>query len=308
MVSIVIPCYRSETTLAPVVEEIIGVMENREYEIVLVCDGSPDNVWEVIKRLAEKYPKLIKGVLFSKNFGQHSALMAGYRKVSGDVIVSMDDDGQSDPKGIPKLLEKLEEGYDVVYARYPKLKESLLRRMGSWLDSKMSETLIGKPKHVKGTSFNAIRRFVIDEMVRYENSYPYVGGLVYRTTKNIGEVPIEHKDRTDGTSGYSLMKLIRLWMNGFTAFSEKPLRAATFLGIGCAMIGFLYGIIIVIQKFVNPAVQLGYSSLMAVILFIGGMLMLLLGIIGEYIGRIYITINNAPQYVIKEEVDNISEK
>lgn len=302
MVSIVIPCYRSQTTLAPVVEEIIEVMGNREYEIILVCDGSPDHVWEVIKGLAEKYPKLIKGVLFSRNFGQHSALMAGYRKAKGDVVVSMDDDGQSDPQGITKLLEKLEEGYDVVYARYPKLKESPLRRFGSWLDSKMSESLIGKPKHVKGTSFNAIRRFVIDEMVRYENSYPYVGGLVYRTTKNIGEVEIEHKDRVDGTSGYSLMKLIKLWMNGFTAFSEKPLRAATFLGIGCAMIGFLYGIIIVIQKFVNPAVQLGYSSLMAVILFIGGMLMLLLGIIGEYIGRIYITINNAPQYVIKEEV------
>lgn len=302
-ISVVIPCYRSEHTLGEVVDGLIDLFEEQneyEYEIILVDDGSPDDVWNVICKLTAKNDK-VKGILFSKNFGQHAALMAGYRESTGDYIVSMDDDGQTKIEGIWSLIEKLNQGYDVVYAKYPELKENIFRKFGSWINRKMAEVLIGKPKNIKGTSFNVIRRFVIEEMIRYNNSYPYIGGLVFRSTSSIGEVEIEHKERINGKSGYTIGKLLKLWINGFTAFSEKPLRIATIIGVLCSGVGFLYAIFIVVRKLCNPNIQLGYSSLLSVILFIGGILMLLLGIIGEYVGRIYISINTAPQYVIKEK-------
>lgn len=302
MISIVIPCYRSEKTISTVVREIVTQMNrtSEPFEIITVCDCSPDNVWSVIKELAGTYPGIVKGLNLSRNFGQHAAIMAGYRQCRGDVIVTMDDDGQTDPIGIWPLVNKLAEGFDVVYAKYPEHRESAFRRAGSFMDKLMQEMLIGKPKNIKGTSFFAMRRFVLEEMVRYQSAYPYIGGLIYRTTQNIGEVVIEHKDRLEGTSGYNLRRLLRLWINGFTAFSEKPLRVASYLGIICSCFGVFFGIVTIIRKIVNPSIQLGYSSMMSIILFIGGVIMLILGIIGEYVGRIYICMNNAPQYVVRE--------
>lgn len=304
MISVVIPCYRSEHTLADVVNDTIKTLSKRrtKYEIVLVNDGSPDDVWNVIKTLTKKYPGKIVGINFTKNFGQHSALLAGYKEAKGDIVISMDDDGQTNPIHIWKLVDKLNEGYDVVYAKYPETKESLFRRMGSWLNNKMSEVMLKKPKEVKGTSFNAIRRYIIEDMIRYDKSYPYVGGLVYRATDKIADVMIEHEDRKEGKSGYTLKKLIALTMNGFTAFSIAPLRIASYFGIFSSMIGFIYAIVIIIKKIVDPSVQLGYSSIMATMLLIGGLIMFLLGMIGEYVGRIYMGMNNHPQYLIKEKI------
>lgn len=302
-VSVVIPCYGSEKTIESVVDSVVNTVSGKyEADIILVNDGSPDDVWNKIRILVDKYSGMVTGIHFSRNFGQHSALMAGYREAKGDYIISMDDDGQSNPEEIPKLVDKILEGYDVVYARYPEIKQSTFRIMGSWVNKKMSEILIGKPKNIKGNSYNIMRRFVAEEMIRYTNSYPYVGGLVYRTTKNIAEVDIEQREREYGRSGYTLKKLIKLWLNGFTAFSEKPLRVATILGFTCAALGFVGGIISICHKLLNPNVMMGYSSLIASIFFVGGILMLLIGIQGEYIGRIYISINNAPQYVIKEKI------
>ncbi|MBR4470651.1 MAG: glycosyltransferase family 2 protein [Erysipelotrichaceae bacterium] len=307
MISVVIPCYRSERSLRGVVEKTIETLKEREkaFEIVLVNDGSPDNVWNVIEDLVKENKKFVKGINFTKNFGQHAALLAGYKYSKGDIIVSMDDDGQTNPAYLWKLVDRLNEGgFDVVYAKYPQTKETLFRRMGSWLNNKMSEVLLNKPKEVKGTSFYAIRRYVVEDMVRYDKSYPYIGGLVYRATSNIGDVEIEHQERESGSSGYTLRKLINLTLNGFTAFSVVPLRIASFLGVFCAFAGFIYAIVIIIRKLTDPSIQLGYSSLMAAILFIGGLIMFLLGLIGEYVGRIYIGINNQPQYVIKERIGN----
>ncbi len=305
MISVVIPCYRSEHTLRKVVESAISTLKERkgDFEVVLVNDGSPDQVWKVIEELVSKNKNIVKGINFTRNFGQHAALLAGYKYSKGDIIISMDDDGQTNPVYLWKLVDKLNEGnYDVVYAKYPQTKESLFRRMGSWLNNKMSEVLLNKPKNVKGTSFYAIRRYIVDDMIRYDKSYPYIGGLVYRATSNIGDVEIEHEERKEGRSGYTLKKLINLTLNGFTAFSVIPLRIASYLGVFCAFAGFVYAIIIIIQKLTIPSIQLGYSSLMATILFIGGLIMFLLGLIGEYVGRIYIGINNQPQYVIKERI------
>lgn len=305
-ISFVIPCYRSEHTIAAVVDEIRNAMAVRggeyDYEVILVNDCSPDNVWEVIKTLALN-DKKVHGLQLAKNFGQHSALMAGYGIASGDMVVTLDDDGQTPALEVFRLVDKLEQGFDVVYGYYEERKDNLFRKMGSAVNNFMSEAMIGKPKDVHLTSYFIARRYVIDEIIKYRNPFPYIWGLVVRTTKNIANVPITHRTREDGSSGYTLGKLLGLWMNGFTAFSVKPLRIATICGCICAALGFIGIIYTVVMKLVTPDMVAGYSSLMAVLLFIGGMLMLMLGLIGEYIGRIYICINDSPQYVIKERIN-----
>ena len=303
-VSFIIPCYRSEKTIEGVVSEIRDTMQelkSYEYDIFLVNDCSPDNTFEVIRHLCEKYDN-ITGINLAKNFGQHSALMAGLRKSDGDIVVCLDDDGQTPANEVGKLLKGIEDGSDVVYAKYDVKQHNSFRNFGTWINDVMTRVMLGKPKELHLTSYFAAKRFVVDSMLKYENSYPYVIGLVLRATKNITNVPVHHRSREVGTSGYTMKKLFGLWFNGFTAFSILPLRVATAAGIICACAGFLYGIYTVIKKFVNPAVPLGFSAMMSAIVFIGGMLMLMLGLIGEYIGRIYISINNSPQYVICEEI------
>lgn len=307
--SYVIPCYRSENTIKSVIAEIDGLMTQHrdyDYEIILVNDCSPDNVWSVISEVA-RCRNDIKAVCFSKNFGQHAALLAGYRASDGDIVISLDDDGQSPVDRTFDLIEKIDEGYDVVYARYNELKETLWRRCGSWLSNKMSEVLIGKPKDILGTSFYAMKKFIAEEMTNYQNPFTYVGGLVFRATKNIANVYVDHRDRIEGTSGYSFGKLLKLWLNGFTAFSVVPLRFSSLVGVICALIGFVFGIITVVRKIVIPDISVGWSSTVAIMLFIGGLIMLMLGMIGEYLGRIYISINNSPQYVVKETI-NVEDK
>jgi undecaprenyl-phosphate 4-deoxy-4-formamido-L-arabinose transferase len=307
-ISFVIPCYGSEKSITGVVGEIDNLMRNHDdydYEVVLVNDCSPDNVWEKISGLTENR-KDIKALSLAKNFGQHSALMAGYGVADGDIIVSLDDDGQSPVDETFKLIEKMDEGFDVVYARYYKLKETFVRRVGSWLSNKMAEVLIEKPKGILGSSFYVMKRFIAEEMLKYRNSYPFVGGLVFRSTKSIANVYVEHRDRVDGTSGYTFFKLLKLWLNGFTAFSVKPLRVSSLIGVLCAIIGFIFGIVSVIRKLIIPDINVGWTSTISVMLFIGGLIMLMLGMIGEYIGRIYISLNNAPQYVIRDTI-NIDE-
>ncbi len=302
-ISFVIPCYNSEKTIEDVIKEIESTIEGKgrdDYEIVLVNDCSKDHVWEKIQEIAKKNPK-VKGICFSKNFGQHAALMAGYRKATGDMIVSLDDDGQTPADEVYSLIDKMEEGYDVVYASYAHKKHSAARNLGTKLNNFMCEVLLGKPKKLMITSFFVARKYVIDEIVKYENSYTYVPGLVLRTTKNIGSVPVCHREREIGSSGYSFAKLVALWVNGFTAFSVTPLRISMVMGMGSAVIGFIYLIYVIVNKFINPSVPLGWSSTTAILLLLGGMILFVLGMIGEYLGRVYISLNNAPQYVVKEE-------
>lgn len=304
-VSFVIPCYRSEKTLPGVIAEIetkMNTMDSYTYEIILVNDCSPDNTIGTIRELCNTHAE-IKGIGFAKNFGQHSALMAGLRHASGDIVVCLDDDGQTPADEVDKLLAKLEEGYDAVYAKYEHKQHSTFRNLGSKVNELMTRVMLGKPKELFISSYFAVQRFVVDDMIRYENSYPYVIGLVLRATKSITNVTVTHREREEGTSGYTLKKLLGLWFNGFTAFSVKPLRIATAVGGFCACMGFLYGIYTIIKRFINPDVPMGFSSTMAAIVFFGGMIMLMLGMIGEYIGRIYISLNNSPQYVIKEKIN-----
>ena len=301
-ISFVIPCYRSEKTVGAVVDEIentMSAMPEKDYEIILVNDCSPDGTINTIKALAEADSHII-GVDLAKNFGQHAALMAGFHQVTGDVVVCLDDDGQTPADEVGKLLAKLDEGYDAVYASYEDKKHSSFRNFGSKLNKKMTEIMLGKPKELYISSYFAVKRFIMDEMLRYEGCYPYVIGLVLRSTKNICNVPVRHRERELGSSGYTLAKLINLWMNGFTSFSVKPLRLANYVGCFSAVCGFIYMIVIIIRHFALGTAPLGWSSTTALLLLIGGIILVVLGMMGEYIGRIYMCINATPQYLVRE--------
>lgn len=299
-ISFIVPCYKSEDTIEGVITEIQRTVENEVcYEIITVNDSSPDNVLCVLKRIAGKNAS-IKVVDLAKNMGKHAALMAGYSQAEGEVIVGVDDDGQCPLDKLWELLKPLDQGYDISIARYPIKKQSMFKNFGSSVNALMARLLIGKPKDLQLSNFYAMKRFVCDEILRYQNPYPYIDGLFLRTTSKIANVDMEERERVSGTTGYTFYKSLKLWVNGFTAFSVKPLRLATVLGFVVAFFGFILAFRTVIMRIFHPEVAAGYSSLMASILFIGGIIMLLLGIIGEYVGRIYISINNSPQYVIRE--------
>lgn len=303
--SFVIPCYRSENTIGTVINEIhetVTADGRYDYEVILVNDSSPDGVFGKIQEISKQNSRVI-GVDLAKNFGQHSALMAGFSYVTGDIVVGLDDDGQTPANEMFKLIDSLDENYDLVFAEYKNKMHSGFRNFGSKVNDKMAQVLIGKPKKLKIMSYFACKRYVIDEVLRYTNPYAYISGLLLRATNKVRNVEVNHRERIEGTSGYTMKKLMLLWLNGFTAFSVKPLRIATVIGFITAAIGFLYGVFVIINKmFINPTAPMGYSSTMAVMLFLGGMLMLILGMVGEYVGRIYLSINRSPQYVVRRTI------
>ena len=303
-VSFVIPCYRSEKTIGGVVREITDTMRTLpqyDYEIVLVNDCSPDETFTVLRRLAESDPR-VTAVDLVKNFGQHAALMCGMRFARGDCVVCLDDDGQTPADEAGSLLQKLEEGYDVVYASYAEKQESGFRRFGSDVNRLMTEFMLGKPRKLELTSYFAASRLIVDEMLRYEHCYPYVMGLVLRSTKRICNVPVQHRARQSGSSGYTLAKLLGLWMNGFTSFSVKPLRMFSFVGLGSLVIGFLWTLVIVIRYFTAHTAPLGWSTTTVLLLIIGGLIRFGIGLVGEYVGRIFMCVNATPQYIVREQV------
>lgn len=312
LISYVIPCYRSEVSIGGVVEEIdetMKGMDSYEYEIILVNDGSPDDTWGAIKKLSEgRNDDRLLGINLAKNFGQHAALMAGLNASRGDYVICLDDDGQTPANEAGKLIKALEDGADAVYARYEHKQHNLFRNFGTAMNEWMAAVMLGKPKDLYVSSYFGVKRFIVDEMIKYESSYPYVIGLVLRTTKRIVNVDVNHRRREIGQSGYNLAKLFGLWINGFTAFSIKPLRIATVSGCVFAILGFLYGVYTIIKKFVYPIAPMGYAALMSAVIFMGGMIMLMLGMIGEYLGRLYISQNKNPQFVIRETTRDGKEK
>lgn len=299
--SFVIPCYRSERTVMNVVDEIERTVETRagvDFEIILVNDGSPDGVWNVIESRARRDEHVI-GINLARNFGQHRALMAGYNHASGDYVISLDDDGQSPASDLFKLVDKLEEGFDIVYASYRVIHQSLYRRLGSLFAHVTFGYFANAKPHPRGSSFYVMRRFVVDEIIKYRAAYPF--GLTQRVTNNVGFVEVEQRDRLSGSSNYSLGALIYLWVNGSTALSIRPLRFGTYCGIALALIGFSMAAITIVRKlFITPDLAAGWSSIISAILIVGGMILLMLGLIGEYVGRIYVSVSQTPQFVIKE--------
>lgn len=309
--SFIIPCYGSEKTVGIVIkeiDEIVSKNDKYDYEIIAVNDHSPDNVWNVLKEIAKGNNK-VKLINLAKNMNRPGALMAGMSKVTGDYIILMDDDGQCPMENLWDLIKPLEEGHDVSIAKYPTYKQSKFKSFGTIVNRKMTEIIMEKPKDLSFTNFSAMKRYIVEEIIKYKNPYPYMTGLLLRTTSDIVNVEMEERERITGNTNFTLKKMLNLWINGFTAFSIKPLRISTVIGVITAALGFIYGLYVIINKlFLHSTVLQGYSSMMAVLLFIGGIIMMMLGMIGEYIGRIYISINNSPQYVIKETVNMNKEK
>lgn len=307
LLSFVIPCYRSEHTIEKVIKEIIDVVGQREgydYEIIAVNDASPDRVYTILHRLASDNHK-IKIINLAKNMGKHAAVLAGYSVVRGRFIVNLDDDHQCPVYELWKLADPvMHDECDIATAQYYSKKELLWKRMGSRVNMIVSEIMLKKPKGLRFENFSVIKRFVCDQAVLYKNPYPFLEGLFLQVTDRVMTVAMENRNRADdNTTGFTFWKSFSLFVNGMTSFSVKPLRMATMIGSLFSVGGFLYGSYIVIRRLIDSEVTVGYSSVMAVLLFSSGLIMLMLGLIGEYVGRIFICINNAPQYVIRNTVN-----
>ncbi|MCM1561783.1 MAG: glycosyltransferase family 2 protein [Butyrivibrio sp.] len=305
-VSIVIGLYNSEKTIRDVLDEISFVFSGQDeyaYEIILVDDYSPDGVYELVKKAAKEDDR-IKVLHLSKNVGQTNAVMEGYRYAEGDYIVEMDDDMQMPAAAILCMLHMLEEGnYDVVFARYPQQKESAFRRFGSRVNNKMTEIMLGKPRDIRINSFFVMRRFVAEEIVKYVNNYPYLYGIIFAITKNVANMDVDHRERTNGKSNYTFRKLFGLWLNGFLNFSVQPLRLAVRLGGTITIVSFFVAVILIIQRMFGGTQAIGWTSIIVVIIFFSGIQLLGIGLLGEYIGRLYLSASRLPRATIKETVN-----
>lgn len=304
LVSIVIPCYNSEKSIRQVVEltmDVFRTLPDYECEFVLVNDNSRDHTYEEIRALCRDYPN-VKGISLMRNFGQHCALMCAMNYAGGDLVLGMDDDLQTHPSQIPKLLEKQREGFDLVYGVYEKSKNSQKKNLTSWFNKVSSRWLLGRPKDIRSSNFWLITSKVKDEVIKYRNYNPYVDGLFFRTTHNIGNVTIEHHKREYGSSGYTLKKLMKLWLAYFN-YSVLPLRIASVMGACTSLLGFIFAIVTIVHKLTDPTTTVGWASTVSIMLIFFGFTLLVLGVIGEYIGEIVLSINSTPQFVIRDMIN-----
>lgn len=315
--SIVIPCYKSSATIEKVVsmtrEELTKYIADRftpkdkrrkmpdySLQFVLVNDGSPDGgmTAEVINKMGRECDDVI-AIDLAKNGGQHNAIMCGLNFAEGEYIIMMDDDMQTHPSQITKLIDAIEGGtYDVVYAKYPEKKHSLYRRLGSDFNSFCEKVLIGKPKDISMPSFYIMKKYVRDAMIEYRNPFTYLDGLVLRTTTNIGNVDVEHFEREVGQSGYTFKKLVRHWFD-IVGFTVAPLKLALSVGFAVSAASLIAAIVIFVQKIAFGVSVSGWASMMVVMCFLFGVVLMFMGFIGEYVGRIFMSANNHPQYVIR---------
>jgi len=302
-ISIVIPVYNAQTTIAKLVNQLITEIPS-EYalEIVLVNDYSSDNSHSECLKLYNDNKDKVKYLSLAKNFGEHNAVMAGLNKVTGDYTIIMDDDFQNPVTEVIKLVDyAINNDYDVVYTYYDEKKHKAWRNLGSLINSKMANILLKKPKDLYLSSFKCMNRFLVEEIIKYDLPYPYIDGLILRTTSDIGKIQVAHESRQHGKSGYTFIKLIKLWSNMFTSFSVIPLRIAIFVGMFFALTGFLFGIYSIIEHFIVPDLPRGFSLTITAIFTFAGIQLISLGMIGEYIGRIFISQNKQPQYIVKRE-------
>lgn len=302
--TIAIPVYNSQHTIGRIVEELIGTITKYQLEIILVNDGSEDNSKKVCVNLFKNHPEIIKFYSLSKNFGEHNAVMAALNNSTGDYTIIIDDDFQNPVNEVLKLADySFSEKFDVVYTKYEKKKHSIFRNFGSKFNDKIANWLLKKPGGLYLSSFKSISKFSVNQIIKYDLPYPYIDGLILRTTSNIGQIVVEHSKREKGKSQYTLVKLIGLWLNMVTNFSIKPLRFATFLGFSFSIVSFLLAIAGILMKFLDPSAPLGYASLLVSVAFLGGIQLIAIGMIGEYIGRTFLSISKLPQFVIKEKYE-----
>ncbi len=303
LVSIVIPCYNSEHTIEKVVDLTMQEFEkykNYECEMILVNDYSRDGTIDAICRAAKKYPN-VTGVNLAKNFGQHAAIMAGLHYIHGDLVMAMDDDMQNHPSQIRQFLKKEKEGYDVIFGVFKERHFSRWKNLTGAVSRALLFRLIDRPKDIQMGSFWLARRYVIDKALEYEGNGAFVQLLFFRTTHNIANIEIDHFDREVGSSNYTFKKGLRHFLSMIN-YSDVPLKFAAYLGAVFAAVGLIAAVIVLIMKLINPAMQAGWPSMMCAMLFLFGILFLIIGILGEYIGRVLFTVNRSPQYVIRDVI------
>ena len=296
--SICIPVYNGADTIGKLVEKLQETFKIYEVEIVMANDGSRDNSSEVCQKLVENYSNC-RFIDLRRNNGEHNAVMCTLNYCTGDYAVIIDDDLQNPPEEILKLLEEIQKGYDVVYSKYHQKKHHWFRNFGSKINDIFATWLLEKPKNLYLCSFKIINRAVINDIIKYKGPFPYIDGLILRCTSNISSVFVQHNARTSGKSNYTLSKLIHLWLSMFVNFSIKPMRAMMGIGGLVMLSSVVLAIYFIIDKILNPEIVSGWTSLMVILLFLGGVQILFLGLIGEYIGKNYLDQNGTPQFTVK---------
>jgi len=298
--SIVIPVYNGAATIGTLIDALAELQVEGGHEIVLVNDGSRDNSAEVCRKLAERRDVPVSFVDLSRNFGEHNAVMAGFNHVRGDYVINMDDDLQNPPSEVLKLYRYTRDnGYDAVYTRYAEKKHDAWRNIGSRFANWVADRLLDKPKGLYLSSFRCLSAMVVENVVRYQGPYPYVDGLVMQVTQNIGSVEVEHFARVEGRSNYTISKLIGLWLNLFVNFSVVPLRISIILGFLMSALGVVGAVWVTIEAFGGETPQ-GWASLMIAVLLLSGIQLILLGVVGEYLGRVFLTANRKPQFLVRQ--------
>lgn len=305
--SIVIPVYRSQAILPHLVERIGAAMDaanmTGRFELILVNDASPDGSWGAIREQCARH-SFVQGIDLARNFGQHNATMAGLNHARGDVVVIMDDDLQHPPDSIMTLVEAVRGGADACYTVYENRQHSLGKRLGSRFNDWVATILLGKPRGLYLSSYKAICRRLVREIVSYDGPYAYLDGLILDRTRHIVSVPIQHQARHTGSGNYTLRRSLSLWLKMATSFSVLPLRLASVAGMVLAGISAVAMIAVIAEKILYPQTPAGWASVLTVVLFLGGLQLLCLGVIGEYIGRGYLKLNRKPQFAVRERVGN----
>ena len=300
-ISIVIPVYNSHECVAELSRQIADSLGSAgiSYEQIMVNDCSRDSSWDEIKKEAEKNHNLL-GINLRKNGGQDSAILTGLNYAGGKWIVIMDDDLQHSPYDIPKLYEEAKKGFDVVYANFEAKKQKLWKNLGSWFNGKISEIALDKPKGIYLSPFKIVSGDVVKEMVKFENLFPYIDGLIFQVTRNITQIDIEHHKRELGKSNYNLVKSIKVFLRMLFGFSTMPLNLASYTGFFSAAVGLVLAIVYAVQYFTGKADVTGWTTLVILLLILGGLILVSLGIIGKYLGQMYLTVNRQPKFIVKE--------
>lgn len=300
--TIVVPVYRGASTVGRLVEALSLLKPAGGIEIILVNDGSPDDSGDVCRRLAETATVPLTYIEHARNFGEHNAVLTGLRHARGAYVINMDDDLQNPPEEVLRLYDHARlGGWDVVYTRYAKKEHEGWRNLGSRFANKVADSLLDKPRGLYLSSFRCMSAMVVREVTKYAGPYPYIDGLIMQVTQRIASIEVAHYARADGVSNYNMRRLVRLWLNLATNFSLLPLRLAVFAGIGMGALGFLLGIVVVIEAifFETPS---GWASTMMLMLLIAGVQFTILGVMGEYLGRAFLSANGKPQGVVREVV------
>ena len=299
--SLVIPVYNGSRTIGPLVEQTVKIFGATSFEIVLVNDGSEDDSETVCAQLAKKFSQSVTFVHLSRNFGEHSAVLAGFTQARGRYVAVLDDDGQNPPEELVRMLDELKrKNYDVVYGHYIEKKHSRFRNLGSRFNNLIATLMLHKPKDLYLSSFKVMNRFLVNEIIKYRGPYPYTDGLIYRVTRKIGQIPVEHRVSQSGPSRYTLRKLVRLWLNMFLNFSIKPLRISVYVGLLASCLSIIALIAILIDKlWITPNLTVGIPTVLGSVVFFSGIQLMILGLVGEYLGRLYLDQTGTPQYVVR---------